>query len=77
MDGFLLSRADRTLRASGTLARYDDPVAADAALTLHDVELIVGALPFDPARPAALIAPESWEFSDGPWQPDRVPDLPA
>ncbi|WP_009478224.1 isochorismate synthase MenF [Rhodococcus sp. JVH1] len=77
MDGFLLSRADRTLRTSGTRHGYDTAAAAVAALANGDTELIVGALPFDPQRPAALTAPESWEFTDGPWRPGAVPDLPS
>ncbi|MBC2642533.1 MULTISPECIES: isochorismate synthase MenF [unclassified Rhodococcus (in: high G+C Gram-positive bacteria)] len=76
MDGFLLSRADRTLRASGVRHGYDTAAAAVAALAHGDTELVVGALPFDPERPAALSAPDSWEFTDGPWRPGVVPDLP-
>ncbi|WP_084385449.1 isochorismate synthase [Rhodococcus sp. WMMA185] len=76
MDGFLLSRADRTLRAFGARDTYDTAAASITALSNGDTELIVGALPFDPERPAALTAPEFWEFTDGPWQPESIPDLP-
>ena len=77
MDGFLLSRADRTLRTSGMRYGYDTAAAAVAALGAGDTGLIVGALPFDPARPTALTAPQSWEFTDGPWRPGTVPALPS
>ena len=49
MDGFLLSRADRTSAHVRCAARYDTAAAAVAALANGDTELIVGALPFDPA----------------------------
>ncbi|WP_084721733.1 isochorismate synthase [Rhodococcus marinonascens] len=77
MDGFILSRADRTLRTFGARYTYDTAAASIAALASGDAELIVGALPFDPARPAALTAPEFWNFTEGPWRPDTVPDLPS
>ncbi|MBU4616971.1 isochorismate synthase, partial [Rhodococcus sp. GG48] len=57
MDGFLLSRSDRTLRTAGTRDRYDTVAAAAAALADGRVELVVGALPFDPSAPTALTAP--------------------
>ncbi|MEV0945291.1 isochorismate synthase [Rhodococcus sp. NPDC049939] len=77
MDGFLLSRADRTLRTFGARHTYDNAAASVTALANGDAELIVGALPFDPEKPAALTAPESWKFTEGPWRPDTVPDLPS
>ncbi|AWK74387.1 isochorismate synthase [Rhodococcus oxybenzonivorans] len=77
MDGFLLSRADRTLRTVGARSRYDSASAAITALADGDTELVVGALPFDPARPAALTAPAWSEVTSGPWRPPRVERLPA
>ncbi|MGW0040341.1 isochorismate synthase [Rhodococcus sp. NPDC003348] len=76
MNGFLLSRADRTLRTAGGRARFDTVDAAVEALAAGDVPLVVGALPFDPAGPAALTAPETARFDAGPWRPDAVPAPP-
>lgn len=76
MDGFLLSRSDRTLRTAGTRDRYDTVAAAAAALADGRVELVVGALPFDPSAPTALTAPASAAWTDGPWRPDTVVPLP-
>ncbi|WP_137723908.1 isochorismate synthase [Prescottella subtropica] len=77
MDGFLLSRPDRTLRTIGARDRFDTAAAAAAALTTGRADLIVGALPFDPAAPAALTAPETVSWTDGPWRPAAVAPLPA
>ncbi|TQF69163.1 isochorismate synthase [Rhodococcus spelaei] len=77
MDGFLLSRADRTLRTSGSRDQYRGIDAAAEALARRDVPLVVGALPFDPCGPAALTAPETAVFTTGPWRPEAVPTLPA
>ncbi|WP_305092794.1 isochorismate synthase MenF [Prescottella sp. R16] len=76
MDGFLLSRPDRTLRTTGTRERFDTADAARTALDAGRVDLVVGALPFDPAAPAALTAPETVSWTDGPWRPSGLPPLP-
>ncbi|NKS51785.1 isochorismate synthase, partial [Rhodococcus hoagii] len=76
MDGFLLSRSDRTLRTAGTRDRYDTVAAAAAALADGRVELVVGALPFDPSAPTALTAPATAAWTGGPWRPDTVAPLP-
>ncbi|SDD18726.1 isochorismate synthase [Rhodococcus tukisamuensis] len=77
MNGFLLSRADRTLRTSGSRDQYRGIDAAAEALARCTVPLVVGALPFDPAGPAALTAPETAHRSAGPWRPDSLPALPT
>jgi isochorismate synthase len=77
MDGFLLSRADRTLRTSGSRDQYREIDSAAEALARRTVPLVVGALPFDPDGPAALTAPETATFTAGPWHPDAAPALPA
>lgn len=46
-----------TLVAQGIRAGYDDVAAAAAALRDGSADLVVGALPFDLRRPAALMAP--------------------
>ncbi|MDH6677248.1 isochorismate synthase [Rhodococcus sp. LBL1] len=76
MDGFLLSRPDRTLRATGTRDRFDSATAATDALAAGRTALVVGALPFDPAAAAALTAPETVSWTPGPWRPDAATALP-
>ncbi|MGQ4598064.1 isochorismate synthase [Nocardia sp. R6R-6] len=77
MDGFLLARADGVVRGYGSRAVFDDARQAAAALRNGSAELVVGALPFDPRRPAALTVPERAEHTAGPWRPAALPDLPA
>lgn len=47
-----------TLIADGVRARYDDLRTAQAALRSGAAPIVLGALPFDVSKPAALIAPE-------------------
>ncbi|WP_235174786.1 isochorismate synthase [Tomitella biformata] len=80
VDGFLLSGPERTLRAGGCLTAFDDHQAARAALAAGDARIVVGALAFDHEHPCALTAPETVEFSAGPWlppAPESLPDAPA
>jgi len=55
---FALSGPAGTLVAQGIRTGYDDIAAAAAALRSGDAELIVGALPFDIRRSAALVEPD-------------------
>jgi isochorismate synthase len=78
MDGFLLSRADRSVHAIGTRRLFSDVATASTALRRGKAELIVGALPFDPDGAVALTEPENVEITDGAWEaPDDLPDLPS
>lgn len=77
MDGFLLARADAVVRGYGSRVVFDDAQRAAAALRDGSAQLVVGALPFDPRRPAALTVPERAEHTAGPWRPAALPDLPA
>ncbi|WP_107653286.1 isochorismate synthase [Nocardia suismassiliense] len=77
MDGFLLAQPDGVVRTSGSRAAFDEAEPAIAALRDGTAELIVGALPFDPRRPAALTVPEHARHMAGPWRPAALPDLPA
>ncbi|QLY30877.1 isochorismate synthase [Nocardia huaxiensis] len=77
MDGFLLATPDGVLRTTGTRAAYDTAQSAAAALRDGAADLIVGALPFEPGRPAALRAPAEALHTAGPWRPAAVPALPA
>ncbi|QIS06845.1 isochorismate synthase [Nocardia brasiliensis] len=76
MDGFLLAQPDGVVRASGSRIAFHEPERAVAALRAGSADLIVGALPFDPRRPAALNVPERAEHTAGPWRPAAVPELP-
>ncbi|MFD6860414.1 isochorismate synthase MenF [Rhodococcus sp. NPDC060090] len=77
MDGFLLSRADRSVHALGTRRLFSDVISASTALRRGKADLIAGALPFNPDRPAGLTEPESVVVTDGPWvAPTCLPDLP-
>ncbi|UYP18541.1 isochorismate synthase [Rhodococcus sp. Z13] len=78
MDGFLLSRADRTVHATGTRRFFDDVPSASQALRRGEATLVVGALPFSPHRPVVLAQPEEVDVTDGPWQgPEDPGELPA
>ncbi|WP_067694856.1 isochorismate synthase [Nocardia jejuensis] len=76
MDGFLLATPSGVVRTTGTRAAYDTAGAASAALRDGAADLIVGALPFDPRRPAALVAPEQALHTAGSWRPAALPTLP-
>ncbi|MEU7767071.1 isochorismate synthase [Nocardia sp. NPDC049190] len=77
MDGFLLAQPDSVVRAYGSRVAFDEANRAVAALRDKTADLIVGALPFDPRRPAALCVPVRAEYTAGPWRPAALPDLPA
>lgn len=76
MEGFLLATPDSVLRTTGTRTAFDSASAAATALRTGAADLIVGALPFDPHRPTALIAPEHATHTAGPWRPTALPELP-
>ncbi|MQY23525.1 isochorismate synthase [Nocardia macrotermitis] len=75
MDGFLLALPGGVVRTEGVRRAFDEAGAAAAELA-GGAELIVGALPFDPRRPAALCVPERAWHTAGPWRPAAVPPLP-
>ncbi|MEU1983688.1 isochorismate synthase [Nocardia sp. NPDC019395] len=75
MTGFLLARPDSVVRASGVRTEYRDPGQAVDALR-GGTAAVVGALPFDPRRPAALIEPADLRHTAGPWRPAALPELP-
>lgn len=74
---FALCGPTRTLVADGVRRRYDDVGAAQAALRAGDAPIVVGALPFDVTRPAALLTPQAVNVTDGPpdWPGDRLPPV--
>ncbi|MFG1790458.1 isochorismate synthase MenF [Nocardia sp. NPDC049149] len=77
MDGFLLAQPDGVVRAFGSRVAFDEADRAVAALRAGSADWIVGALPFDPRRPAALSVPERVQHTAGPWRPAALPELPA
>lgn len=68
---FALCGPTQTLVADGVRRSYRDVAAAQAALRSQEVSIVLGALPFDVRRPAALLTPDTVSVSDGP------PDWPA
>ncbi len=68
---FVLSGPGGTLVTEGTHTAYRDVAAARAALRRGNTPIVVGALPFDVSRPAALLRPETYTFSD------TLPSWPA
>ncbi|MEU8898050.1 isochorismate synthase [Nocardia sp. NPDC048505] len=54
------------MQAAGQAATYPNAEQAAAALRSGTADHIVGALPFDPAAPAALWAPTTVTVTDGP-----------
>ncbi|MFI6871297.1 isochorismate synthase MenF [Nocardia sp. NPDC050406] len=76
MNGFLLATPGGVVRTTGTRASFDEADAAAAALR-GGAEIVVGALAFDPARPAALTVPEQAAHTAGPWRPAALPELPG
>ena len=66
---FLLSRPDRSIRTQGRKATYPDPFEASTALRNKDVDLIVGAFPFDTSLRAALMEPQNVIRAEGPLEP--------
>ncbi|BBZ05519.1 hypothetical protein MCHIJ_49560 [Mycolicibacterium chitae] len=55
---FVLSGPSGTVLSRGVRAAFDSVAAATTALDRGEVPIVVGALPFDVASPAALHAPE-------------------
>lgn len=74
---FALCGPTRTLIADGVRHRYRDVGAAQAALRSGEAPIVLGALPFDVTRPAALLAPEAVTATDGPpdWPVGALPPV--
>ena len=64
------------LIAEGMNTAYPTVIAARAALRSGQTPIVVGALPFDPTAPVALMRPQRYEFAEAlPSWPDQP--LPA
>jgi isochorismate synthase len=68
---FALFGQGRTMVADGVRRRYSDLSAAQQALRSGAAPIVLGALPFDTQRPAALLTPDAVRFCEGP------PDWPT
>lgn len=62
---FVLATGGNAVVADGVHTAYKSIADARTSLTSHSAPIIVGALPFDLARPAALIRPQDVAFHDG------------
>lgn len=72
---FALSGPRGTLVADGVRDRFCDVRAAQAALRSGSAPIVLGALPFDTDKPAALLAPVGVARTEGPpdWPTDPLP----
>jgi isochorismate synthase len=68
---FVLAGPTGTVVADGVHTAFGRLAAAQAALTARGTPIIVGALPFDVLKPAALVRPQSVRFTDA------LPDWPT
>lgn len=66
---FLLSRAHGSIRTQGSVETFTDAWAAVDALKAGRVPMVVGALPFERDKPAALTVPAEIIREDGPLEP--------
>lgn len=73
---FFLSRPTHHVVADGVAAQFDTIDTARAALADGEHTHLVGALPYDLRRPAALTAPTGFTVRPDRWQPTR-PALPG
>lgn len=73
----MLATSDYVVRTTGTAAEFDDVRSASQALRNGQAELIVGALPFVPAGPAALTSPQVSRRTPGRLATDALAPLPV
>ncbi|MFP7365572.1 isochorismate synthase [Corynebacterium callunae] len=66
---FLLSRGHGSIRTQGSVETFTDAWAAVSALKEGRVPLVVGALPFDRDKAAALTVPKTVIREEGPLEP--------
>ena len=69
---FLLSREHQSIRTQGAKASFSSLDDALVALTENEVDLLVGAIPFDADARCALTAPKNVIVSAGPLEPPAV-----
>ncbi len=70
---FVLASAGTAVVADGIHTAFPRVAEARAALASHSAPIILGALPFDMSKPAALIRPQAVQFLDAlPEWPQRA-----
>ena len=67
---FVLASGGSAVIAEGVHTAFPKLAEARAALASHSAPIILGALPFDMSKPAALIRPQAIQFLDA------LPDWP-
>ncbi|HZA10079.1 isochorismate synthase [Mycobacterium sp.] len=74
---FVLAGPTGALIADGIHTRYPTAIAARAALRAGRTPIVLGALPFDPTAPVALMRPRTHRFTDAPpsWPAQRLPEV--
>ncbi len=74
---FALCGPTQTLVADGVQRRYCDVQEAQEALRSESAPIVLGALPFDLDRPAALLTPGAVHLADGPpdWPTGPLPSV--
>ncbi|MGZ8815639.1 MAG: isochorismate synthase, partial [Mycobacterium sp.] len=61
---FVLASGGSAVIAEGVHTAFPRVAEARAALASHSAPIILGALPFDMSKPAALIRPQAVQFLD-------------
>lgn len=74
---FVLASGGGAVVAEGVHTAFPRLPDAQAALASHSAPIILGALPFDLSKPAALIRPQSVQFLDAlpMWQLRQLPQV--
>jgi isochorismate synthase len=74
---FVLASGTGAVVADGVHTAFPRLADARAALASHSAPIIVGALPFDLSKPAALIRPQAVQFLDAlpPWSLRHLPTV--
>lgn len=74
---FVLASGGSAVIADGVHTSFPRVAEARAALASHSTPIIVGALPFDMSKPAALIRPQSVQFLEALplWQLRQLPEV--
>ncbi len=74
---FVLATGGSAVVADGVHTAYKSIADARTSLTSHSAPIIVGALPFDLSRPAALIRPQDVSFLDAlpKWPLRQLPSV--
>jgi isochorismate synthase len=74
---FVLANGASAVVADGVHTAYKSIPEVRAALASHSTPIVMGALPFDMSKPAALIRPQTVQFLDAPptWPLRQLPTV--